>query len=271
MPQNEANWILLDDDLKIQAYGLRKYAYQVDDTSTMAIVGQKPIATIDEDISPAALNNIAITNIANEHILKGDTVHIYDPITMTTVESVVCDTDLDSATPTLYFVLQTLTKPLLSHYVLAVDPRQKLASESLQIGGNYSRTFTRNLYVRVGNATITECTTNGLVGSGYTNRIIVPVDSAMTCEFTAVVKQSGSANYRNFKRVATFVNNGGTVTIPDAVVTPYADYGTVALAACALTISANNTNDCIKVEFTGIALTALQCSVSVICTISKYG
>lgn len=271
MPQNEANWILLDDDLKIRAYGLRKYAYQVDDTSTMAIVGQKPIATIDEDISPDSLNNIAITNIANEHILKGDTVHIYDPITMTTVESVVCDTDLNSSDPTLYFVLQTLTKPLLSHYVLAVDPRQKLATESLQIGGNYSRTFTRNLYVRVSSATITECTTNGLAGSGYSNRIIVPEDSSMTCEMTFEVKQQGSANHRTYKRVATFVNNGGTVTMPEAVVTPWADYGSVALAACAVTISPNNTNDCIKVEFTGIPLTALQCSVSVICTISKYG
>ena len=190
---------------------------------------------------------------------------------MTIVESVVCGTDILISDAKLYIDLQTTTKSILDNYIIGLDQREKLASQSLQIGGNYSRTFTRNLYVRVGNATITECTTNGLTGSGITNRIVVPLDSSMTCEFTAVVKQSGSANYRNFKRVATFVNNGGTVTMPEAVVIPYADYGSVALAACAVTITPNNTNDCIKVEFTGIALTALQCSVSVICTISKYG
>lgn len=271
MPQREANWILLDDDLKIQAYGLRKYAYQHDDTSTMAIVGQKPTSVIEGDFAPDNYTELDLANLTHEHITKGDTVNIYDPETMTIIESVNCDVDIDISDPKLYFTPTTTTKQILDNYIVGLDQREKISSQSLQIGGNYSRTFMRTLYVRVGNATITECTTNGLVGSGITNRIVVPLDSSMTCEMTFEVKQQASANHRTFKRVATFVNNGGTVTMPEAVVTPYADYGSVALAACAVTISANNTNDCIKVEFTGIPLTALQCSVSVICTISKYG
>lgn len=271
MPQIEANWLLLDDTLKIIAHGKRKYAYQHDDTSTMAIIGQKPTGVIDGDLAPGAYTEIDLDNLTHEHITKGDTVNIYDPETMTVVESVVCGADVLISDAKLYIDLQTTTKSILDNYIIALDQREKLASQSLQLGGNYSRTFMRTLYCRTTNATITECTTNGLAGSGIVNRIVVPLDSSMTCEMTFEVKQQASANHRTYKRVATFVNNGGTVTMPEAVVTPYADYGTVALAACAVTITPNNTNDAIKVEFTGIPLTALQCSVTVVCTISKYG
>ena len=271
MPQIEANWILLDDELKIMAHGLRKYAYQVDDTSTMAIVGQKPTGVIEGDFVPDNYTELDLANLTHEHITKGDTVNIYDPETMTIVESVTCDVDMDISDPTLYFTPVTTTKSILDNFIMALDNREKLASQSLQLGGNYSRTFMRTLYCRTTNATITECTTNGLSGSGTANRIIVPLDSSMTCKFTFEVKQSASANHRTYERVATFVNNGGTVTVPEAVVTPYADYGSVALVACAIAITTNNTEDCIKVEFTGLPLTLLNCSVSVICTISKYG
>lgn len=271
MPQIEANWLLLDDTLKIIAHGKRKYAYQVDDTSTMAIVGQKPTAVIEGNFAPDNYTELDLANLTHEHITKGDTVNIYDPETMTIVESVGCDVDIDISDPTLYFTPISTTKPILDNYIIGVDLREKLSSQSLQLGGNYSRTFMRTLYVRTTNSTIAECTTNGLTGSGITNRIVVPLDSSMTCKFTFEVKQSASANHRTYERVATFVNNGGTVTIPEAIVTPYADYGSVALVACAISITPNNTNDCVKVEFTGLPLTLLNCSVSVICTISKYG
>lgn len=271
MPQNEANWILLDDELKIQAYGLRKYIHAADDPMSTMIIGNKPIGHIETDIAPDTITEINIVNTTYPFFTKGDAVFVLDPETNRVVEQLVCSVDYESGDFIVEVDSQTINNALYAGYPIVLDSQKKIASQSVQVGSGNSYSFEKVLWCRTTNATITECTTDGLTGSGTSNRIIVPLDSAMTCEMTIQVKQSASANHRTYKRVATFVNNGGTVTMPEPVTTPFADYGTVALAACAVTVSANNTNDCIKVEFTGIAATNLNCSVSVKCNVSKYG
>ena len=271
MPQREANWLQLDDDLKIQAYGLRKYVYATDDTSTTMLVGRKPDGVLDGDVAPDTITSIPISNVDFGQIVKGDYIYVLDPENNRTIEQLICSTDVLQGDTTISVDSQAITNALLDKYIVTLDSRKKLASESIQIGGNYAWSFERVLYCRTTDATITECTTNGLTGSGTSNRIIVPLDSAMTCEFTFTVKQESSANYRKYRREVTFVNDEGTVTMPDPVGTPIADVGTVALIACAVTVTPNNTNDCIKVEFTGLPLTTLNCSVTVRCNISKYG
>lgn len=271
MPQREANYLQLDDSLKIEAYQLKRYMEVLDNTANAAIVGNKPLGVLDGDVSPEPITSIPVSDYNFAHLDYGDTLRVYDPITMRTIDEFTIGADTLQGDTSITVNLQTPDYPLLDKYIISLDEREKLASNSVKIGGGYAWNFTRVLYCRTTNATITECTTNGLTGSGITNRILVPEDSSMVCEFTFEVKQSGSANHRTMKRVATFVNDGGSVTRPEAVVTPYADYGSVSLAAVTPTISANNSDNAIKVEFTGILVTNLNCSVTVNCTISKYG
>ena len=250
MPQREANFLQLDDNLNIEAYQLKRYMEVLDNTANAAIVGNKPLGVLDDNVTTEPITSIPVSDYNFAHLDYGDTLQGDTSITVN---------------------LQTPAVQLYDKYIIALDEREKLASNSLKIGNSYAWDFTRVLYCRTTNATITECTTNGLTGSGIANRILVPEDSTMTCEFIFTVKQESSANYRRMWRIVTFVNNGGTVTMPDAAVTPSADVGSVALAAVAPTLSANNGDNAIKVEFTGIALTTLNCSVSVRCNISKYG
>jgi len=271
MPQREANFMQLDDNLNIEAYQLKRYMEVLDNTQNAAIVGKTPLGVLDGDLGVEPITSIPVSDYNFAHLDYGDTLKVFDPLTMRTLDEYTVGADTLQGDTSITVNLQTPAVQLYDKYIIALDEREKLASNSLKIGGGYAWDFTRVLYCRTTNATITECTTNGLTGSGITNRILVPEDSTMTCEFIFTVKQESSANYRRMWRIVTFVNNGGTVTMPDAAVTPSADVGSVALAAVAPTLSANNGDNAIKVEFTGIALTTLNCSVSVRCNISKYG
>lgn len=116
----------------------------------------------------------------------------------------------------------------------------------------------RTLYVDTTDATVTELTADGAAGSGATNRIKVPLNMGMSVLLNIVAKQSGSANTRQFLRQFVIVNNGGTTSIEGAVQVLGTDEGSVGLAATTVTITANDTDDCIKVEVTGKAATNIR-------------
>jgi len=271
MPQLETNHLLLNDDLTVHAHELRKYLISVDDTSSAMLLGQKPVAIISGNNLPdGAITEYDIENSGFEHFAKGDTLIIIDPITMTEVEEVTCSTDLTSTDTVIAFNSFTPTKFVYDKFIVALDSRQKISTNSIQIGGGNARSFEMNLWCRTTNTTITECTTDGLTGSGGDNKILVPLDCAMTCHFEYTIKQESSAYYYSMQRKATFVNNGGLTTMPNPVLTPIADYGSASLVGVVATITANDPDGCIKVEFTGKMLTNLNCSVNVKCCISKY-
>lgn len=107
-------------------------------------------------------------------------------------------------------------------------------------------------------ATAVELTTNGSAGSGATNRIAVPANAALSVVLNIAVKQSGSANAKQMLRQFVLSNNGGTTALQGSVTTLGTDVGSVALTTVTCTITANDTDDCIKVEVNGVAATNLR-------------
>ncbi len=107
-------------------------------------------------------------------------------------------------------------------------------------------------------ATAVELTTDGAAGSGTTNRIVVPNNTSMSCVVNICVKQTGSANSKQMLRQFLITNNGGTTTIEGTVTTLGTDVGSAGLTTVTCTITANDTNDCIKVEVNGVIATALR-------------
>jgi len=126
------------------------------------------------------------------------------------------------------------------------------------------------LKARTTNTTTTELTLDGAAGSGTTNRVQIPTNSACLVELLFSVKQDSSANCGKLKRELLIVNNGGTVALNGAVQNVGTDIITVAIAAITVTASANNTNDCLKVEVNGIGATNLNWTCNVRMTISRY-
>jgi hypothetical protein len=119
-------------------------------------------------------------------------------------------------------------------------------------------------------ATITELTTDGAAGSGATNRIAVPTNAAMSVVINICAKVSGSANSKQMLRQFLITNTAGTTTIEGAVTVLGTDLGSAALAAATTTITANDTDDCIKVEVTGVAATNIRWTAYIVSTETTY-
>lgn len=119
-------------------------------------------------------------------------------------------------------------------------------------------------------ATAVELTTNGSAGSGSSNRLSVNNNSAMSVVVNICVKQSGSANAKQMLRQFLISNNGGTTAIQGTVTTLGTDVGSVALATVTTTITANDTDDCIKIEVNGVAATNLRYTAFVVSTETIY-
>ena len=119
-------------------------------------------------------------------------------------------------------------------------------------------------------ATAVELTTNGSAGSGATNRIAVPTDTALSVVLNICVKQSASASAKQMLRQVVISNNGGTTAIQGTVVTLGTDSGTAGLATVSCTITANDTDDCLKVEVNGVIATNLRYTCYVVSCETLY-
>ncbi len=119
-------------------------------------------------------------------------------------------------------------------------------------------------------ATAVELTTDGAVGSGATNRIAVPADTTLSIVLNIAVKQSGSANAKQMLRQVVITNNGGTTALSGTVIALGTDTGDAGLATVTCTITANNTDDCLKVEVNGVVGTNLRYTCFVVSTETTY-
>ena len=119
-------------------------------------------------------------------------------------------------------------------------------------------------------ATAVELTTDGAAGSWATNRIPVPTNAALSVVLNICVKQSGAADSKQLLRQFVISNNGGTTALQGAVTTLGTDVGSAGLTTVTTTITANDTNDCIKVEVNGVALTNLRYTAYLVCTQVTY-
>lgn len=160
------------------------------------------------------------------------------------------------------------------HFRLADDS----ADTSIQVAksvqapsANNRMTSNRILYgATTDAATAVELTTNGAAGSGATNRIAVPTDTALSVVLNVCVKQSASASAKQMLRQFVISNNGGVVAIQGTVVTLGTDSGSAGLTTVTCTITANDTDDCIKVEVNGVAATNLRYSAYLVSTETLY-
>jgi hypothetical protein len=119
-------------------------------------------------------------------------------------------------------------------------------------------------------ATAVELTTDGAAGSGATNRISVPTDTALSVVLNICVKQSASANAKQMLRQFLISNNGGTTAIQGSVTTLGTDVESVGLATVTTTITANDTDDCAKIEVNGVLGTNLRYTAYVVSTETLY-
>lgn len=152
-------------------------------------------------------------------------------------------------------------------------------SATLDVAGSIRRTPSANngvthnkvLYgATTDAATAVELTTDGAAGSGATNRIAVPTDTAFSVLIHICVKKSGTADAWQMLRQFVISNNGGTTALQGAVTVLGTDIGSAALNTVTTTITANNTDDCISVVVNGVAATNLRYTASIVSCETLY-
>ena len=122
-------------------------------------------------------------------------------------------------------------------------------------GGSNARIL--DLVAKVQTTGITETTmTLGGGVEGATNRIVIPVDTAWGFQVTVVAKSSSSANARKLARSGLIINNGGTVSI--STVDTIGTDRNIGVLACSIDITADDTNDALKIAATGVSLTTID-------------
>ena len=174
-------------------------------------------------------------------------------VVITGASALADDADLTFATDTL-----TSTEVSTTHVTYTASANNKAVSNKILYGATTDA------------ATAVELTTDGAAGSGSTNRIAIPTDAALSIVLNIGVKQSASANAKQMLRQVVISNNGGTTAIQGSVVALGTDSGSAGLATVTTTITANDTDDCLKVEVNGVVGTNLRYTCYVVSAETTY-
>lgn len=231
---------------------------------------------LDTGLIGATFTSIDCDSVNFSHIRTGDLINVWHFATGELLQQFTVSQDVSVGDTTINVDSTTLTGDLMNYAEVGFDMNELFASnelrasETVSLGTLNNGGYTKILKVNTTGATSTELTTNGLTGSGITNRIAVPNDTSFSCKVYIVAKQSGSANCAKFDREFLITNNSGTTALQGAVATIGTDIASVPLAAASVSITANNTNDAINISVTGIALTLLNWTARVEITASKY-
>lgn len=227
-------------------------------------------------VSGGAVTSIGVFALAKLGLRNGDTLQIIDPIFGSVIDTVTVDGVTEQNDTTIPVQSFTPTEDIFDFYEVCTNNLELGISEehrstsTQSLGEGYSYKYDKILKATTSGATTTELTTNGLAGSGTSNRIVIDADTAVTVLLTITVKKEADAICGTLQRRVTIYNNGGTVALQGTAQTIGTDELAAPIAAITVTISAYNTNDCLKVEVNGIALTPLEWTCHAQMIVSKY-
>jgi hypothetical protein len=226
------------------------------------------------DTAGGAVSSLTVTSGTKGHMLGGDSLYMINPSTREIVDTFEVAANVSEGDTAITVLSNTPSETLYHGFELCTDLNEVFASDEIRaintisVGTGKYHTHEYIVYVDTSDATTKELTTNGLLGSGTANRIQIITDTVVGCEFHLVGKVNSSANSLYYKRSFCMVNNGGTTALVGTVQTIGTDIASVAIAAATTTITANNSNDCIKFEVNGIAATNISWTGRVILTIN---
>jgi len=240
-------------------------------------VGAKPVIKVNTGVAiSTSTTSFTIDAAEYDHVRKGDTVMMLNPLSLENIQNWTIDANCEIGDTTLTVLSDTTDETVWQTFMFAHEPREYLvsniirASNQFQLGGSQNNEINRILKVLTVDTTTKEATTNGSVGLGSSNRIKIPDDSAIGLTVTIVGKVQNTANCLVFIRQALIYNDSGTTSLDGSVQTIGTDIVSAGLIGSTVTISANNTNDCLKVEVKGIAATNINWTVNVKGVVSIY-
>jgi hypothetical protein len=238
-------------------------------------IGHKPVIKVNTGVAiSTATTSFTIDAAEYDHIRKGDTVKLIDQYSLANIQSWVVNANCEVSDTTLTVVSDTTDQQIYPNATFEHEPREYLvsnivrATKQFQLGPSLNYEINQILKVITTDGTIQEATTDGLTGIGSSNRIKIPLNSAVGLTITITAKEQGSDNCAMLIRQALISNNSGTVVLDGTVQTIGTDIDSASIVNT-ISITANNTNDCLSVEVDGIA-TNINWTVNVKGVVSIY-
>lgn len=241
-------------------------------------IGEKPVAKVNTTVALGTTGFTTFTIDAAEydHIRAGDVIMLLNPNSLENVQEFTTTSDVQVGDTSVVVSSTTINDKVWQTYLFAHQPREIVASnllrasQKIEVGGSQNREINEILKVLTTNATTTEATTNGSVGLAATNRIKIPDDTAIGFTMTVVAKEQNTSDCAMMVRQFIVYNDSGTTFWDGTINTIGTDIISAGFAGITVTVSANDTNDCLKVEVTGIAATNINWTVNVKGVISVY-
>ncbi|MFZ4797045.1 MAG: hypothetical protein ACOYMA_06090 [Bacteroidia bacterium] len=238
-------------------------------------IGHKPVIKVNTGVAiSTATTSFTIDAAEYDHIRKGDTVKLIDQYSLANIQSWVVNANCEVSDTTLTVVSDTTDQQIYPNATFEHEPREYLvsnivrATKQFQLGPSQNNEINQILKVITTDGTIQEATTDGATGIGSSNRIKIPLNSAVGLTITITAKEQGSDNCAMLIRQALISNNSGTVVLDGTVQTIGTDIDSASIVNT-ISITANNTNDCLSVEVDGIA-TNINWTVNVKGVVSIY-
>lgn len=111
--------------------------------------------------------------------------------------------------------------------------------------------------------TTTDAAVTEIIATGLSTRCIIATSTAYLATIRVIARAASGADHKAFERRCLIYNNAGTTALEGAVQTIGTDIASAGAAAWDVTISADNTNDALKVEVTGAAATTIRWTVAI--------
>lgn len=229
-------------------------------------VGGVAMNTIDTKIDEGdTVTSIGIEASDYSHIKAGDMLVVVNPNTLEKIQEFEVTADVEVNDTSIVVTSDTADEDIWQTSVVTFNPRELVVSQKvraideLQSYGSVTlrkntENQTRNvvLFRTTTSTAATELTTDGAAGSGISNRIVVPDDTAIHCILILTAKKSNEVSALAYLRRFLIVNNSGTCNITGSVQTMGTDIEDAGLGGSSVTITAasDGSDDYIKVEVT---------------------
>lgn len=232
--------------------------------------GVYPMARMDNNFNSGdTITSIDIEDCLYEkHILEGDKVMIINSGSGQLIQEFVADADVSENDTLISVQSDTAAEDTFQGNYITHDPREVVASNNVRatqllqalerfVLGLGNQTVEQRILKRdTTDAASTELTTDGGSPSAATNRIAVATDTILAGTITITAKGQGNSKCFMALRQFTILNDGGSTTLVSS-----STIGTDIMqgfATVSVALSANDTDECLKVDVTGEAVTNIR-------------
>ncbi len=229
----------------------------------------------DKTTAGSAMSTINTDTIMWDVFREGDILYMINPVNKDILETATVSQDVEAGSTSIAVVSFTTSNDIYPQTVLMFDiddiqaTKNLRATESILLGKINKYSINKILYVDTTDLTSHELTLDGATASS-SNIIILREGEAMGCMVDITVKELSGAECGYYSRRFLIKNNNNTTSIEGTVQTIGTDIESGLLVGSTITITANDTDEAIKIDVQSAGALNLRWVANVQMIVSRY-